>query len=558
MESVVWVFTVVLALQCGGVVGGNDVTDMDGGMNYLHRYGYVGMVRADNNMTRMDSDQTRRAIMMFQRFANLNMTGVMDDATMEKMSEPRCGVPDMNGTNSLLRRRRRYALLGSRWLIKDITYRITGYTQKLARSIVDNDIREGFKVWSDNSNLKFRQVESSDEAAHITMFFAPDDHGDRSPFDGPAGVLAHALPPAGRGETHFDDDETWTTGTFSGINLLQVAAHEFGHALGLGHSDVEEALMAPFYRGYKENFQLHSDDIQGIQILYGRPEVERPVVDPGAVVPQAPVTTPPPRVTVRAASKPPTPSSATQRTGAATAAPGSGAGPVPDRCAGYVDAITQAGGKTYAFRGGYFWELTRTGVAGGYPRKISENWSGLPNNLDGALYTREDRKTYFFKGGSYWRFSGRQPDNGYPKPIREGFKGVPDNIDAAFQWSGNGKIYFTKGDKYYRYDFETGVNTAMYPQSLSRWTGLPTAKVDAAFQWINGKTYFFKAHKTWLFDDLTMEVNAFYPQFTSTAWFGCRRGGGGGPPNRSDWIRGQPIIVVVSLVILQMSVMLSA
>jgi hypothetical protein len=56
---------------------------------------------------------------------------------------------------------------------------------------------------------------------------------------------------------------------FSGqpMDLVTVAAHEIGHALGLGHSNVACALMNPFYNG--SHRYLAQDDIDGIRAIYG-------------------------------------------------------------------------------------------------------------------------------------------------------------------------------------------------------------------------------------------------------------------------------------------------
>ena len=53
--------------------------------------------------------------------------------------------------------------------------------------------------------------------------------------------------------------------SFLGYNIFQIAAHEFGHALGIRHAHDNRALMAPSYAGYvpPHTFRLYETDIEG-------------------------------------------------------------------------------------------------------------------------------------------------------------------------------------------------------------------------------------------------------------------------------------------------------
>jgi hypothetical protein len=66
---------------------------------------------------------------------------------------------------------------------------------------------------------------------------------------------------------------TWHDGpgsVTSGVDLQGVAAHEYGHALGLGHSDVFGTTMFPTISGTGQGQRsIEQDDRDGIQFVYG-------------------------------------------------------------------------------------------------------------------------------------------------------------------------------------------------------------------------------------------------------------------------------------------------
>ena len=60
-----------------------------------------------------------------------------------------------------------------------------------------------------------------------------------------------------------------TTGCSGGFYIEDIAAHEFGHALGLGHSAVAGATMYPSVSSCNTgNRTLDPDDISGVRALY--------------------------------------------------------------------------------------------------------------------------------------------------------------------------------------------------------------------------------------------------------------------------------------------------
>uniref|UniRef100_A0A674EMD7 Peptidase metallopeptidase domain-containing protein n=1 Tax=Salmo trutta TaxID=8032 RepID=A0A674EMD7_SALTR len=370
--------------------------------NHPKLYDYLSQYNTDVGLTKSTSQSIikpdiHKSLEAMQAFFGLEVTGVLDKNTLEVMKDSRCGVSDIKKST--------------------VTYRITQYTPDLRQSDVDATIAQAFQIYSDVIAQDFKQIYT--DTADIMILFK--DHGDFYPFDG--------------GETHFDDDKTWTMR----VNLQLVAAHEFGHALGLDHSRDRRALMFPTYQYVNTNgYTLPDDDRRGVQALYvhvcnPRMPTENPKPD----------SRPNPKdeqcnrdLVFHAASS---------IRGElyffknGTAVQGIRLTKVSSRWAqiNYVDAAYEIPAKY----GVYLFEDTVRAnaktILPGYQKSISNLGTPLSvTKLDASVYVPTRGKTLFLVGKvslEHDLIKIRQMDYGYPQSITQDFPGIGSKVDAVFE-----------------------------------------------------------------------------------------------------------------------------
>ncbi|KAK7904240.1 hypothetical protein WMY93_016847 [Mugilogobius chulae] len=354
--------------------------------DYLKRF--FNLTEASGPAARRGISPITKKLSEMQRFFGLHITGRLDNETVALMKKPRCGVPDGKIA--------RFSTFAGdlKWPKNSLTYRIENYTPDMSRSEVDISIEKALQVWAKVTPLRFTRIYSG--TADIMISFGRYSHGDYYPFDGRDGTLAHAFAPSSGigGDAHFDDDEHFTYRSNSGYVLFMVAAHEFGHSLGLSHSDDPGALMYPTY-SYRnpDTFVLSRDDVKGIQSLYG-PNTE---TSPGTAerVPLPPST--------------------------------------PDACDStmVLDAVTTLRGEMLFFKDSFVWRSSPQSSRQ-QQSLITNMWPSAPSGLDSAYESRLSDRVYFFKGRRVWAFTGYTPVQGFPKRLSS--LGLPRwvrRIDAA-------------------------------------------------------------------------------------------------------------------------------
>ncbi|XP_047464028.1 collagenase 3-like [Mugil cephalus] len=430
--------TVAVSVYCMPILPVT-VQDEHFAKGYLKKF--FNLTEESGPAVRRGISQVTKKLSEMQRFFGLQITGTLDADTLAMMKKPRCGVPDVNIAQ--------FSTFGNnfKWEKNDLTYRIENYTPDMSQAEVDDSIEKALQVWAKVTPLRFTRIYSG--IADIMISFGRLSHGDYYPFDGPGGTLAHAFAPSPGigGDAHFDDDETFTFRSQTGYVLFMVAAHEFGHSLGLSHSDDPGALMYPFY-SYRnpDTFVLPRDDVKGIQSLYGANE--------NPTGPTAPTT--------------------------------------PDACdlSMVLDAVATLRGEMLFFKDSFLW---RSYPQSNTPQQtlITNFWPNSPVNIDAAYESKALDSVLLFKDRNVWAFSGYDLVRGYPKSISS--FGLPDHlekVDAALYDPKSGKTLFFTGSYYYSYDEARQTMDRGFPKRVDdKFHGM-SSPVTAALH-NRGFTYLF-------------------------------------------------------------------
>jgi len=178
---------------------------------------------------------------------------------------------------------RAYTPSGSRWIGTPVPYVVnTENLDDLPASAIVPALRAGADAWALQSNAAFsfsyagtsNQTTITNDGINLVLF--------RNDESGSAIATTYWW---SSGSTLIDADIVFWDGAFQfftgssgcsgGFYIEDIAAHEFGHALGLGHSTTSTATMySSTSYCYTANRSLDPDDLAGVLSIYGaRPGV---------------------------------------------------------------------------------------------------------------------------------------------------------------------------------------------------------------------------------------------------------------------------------------------
>jgi len=246
-------------------------TEVKFAMQYLDVFGYF--TRWLEDWKNIKWEDIKKALGTFQSFFGLSVTNRVDARTIRAMQQPRCGHVDIfnkkqKKSAGALAIKAFVAENVTKWQNTGLTYYIEKFVSGLSQEIQAANIQGAFDAWSQYTNFTATRVTKANQASIVIS----TGSGPASNFDGPGGVLAWCYLPTGNDNQllmRYDVQETWINNPQErGILHFNVTCHELGHGLGLDHSRMQSALMAPYYSTSVATPQ-QNDDIPRIQKLYG-------------------------------------------------------------------------------------------------------------------------------------------------------------------------------------------------------------------------------------------------------------------------------------------------
>ncbi|GLY19592.1 hypothetical protein Kisp01_66060 [Kineosporia sp. NBRC 101677] len=230
-------------------------------LSYLERYGYLPPGAAGPDL---DVDTVAHALARFQDRMNVPVTGRVDADTRSELEAARCGMPDL--VNGLALK----ALCP--WDGPELRYAFGAPCTNYEGAF--EAVERAASTWAGVLPFVLRRVESTQEP-DVMVEWRPAQDPDHSmvgtvvahaDFPGPCWTITEAPPKP----LHFDDDESiWADGAIRGaFDVETVALHEFGHLLGLAHTQVPGAVMYPRVRHHYVLRELQPDDLDQVCSLY--------------------------------------------------------------------------------------------------------------------------------------------------------------------------------------------------------------------------------------------------------------------------------------------------
>jgi hypothetical protein len=177
-----------------------------------------------------------------------------------------------------------YVTTGPTWTTSVVPYQVNAANLDLASASAEAAVRAGADTWFLQSNAALRFLFAGPSSQTTTTYDGVNLVVFRNASNGSAIATTYWW----SSSNHIVDADIvfWdgafqffsgTSGCSGGFYIEDIAAHEFGHALGLGHSASTAATMYFSVSSCSTgNRILDADDIAGVRALYPLPPVSAP------------------------------------------------------------------------------------------------------------------------------------------------------------------------------------------------------------------------------------------------------------------------------------------